>query len=142
MKFTTSRFTNFFHHLHSYHDETWRAVIADESAVTTIVAAAVEPTAAPAPEEARAFERIAALAGVSAQPPPEIQVTRVELAEPFALLVQSPEPIAWSRTTLELLRATRPGAPVVTPQRAKLTDVAFAIADPNEESSARNRACA
>jgi hypothetical protein len=134
-QFTTSKFTNFFHHLHSYRDETWRAAMADESAVTAAVSAAVEPTMAAEPDEGRAFEQMAALAGVSTQPPPpEVQVTRLELAEPFALLVRSPEPIAWNRTSLELLRATRPGAPVTTPRRAKLTDVAFAIADPNEES--------
>jgi hypothetical protein len=133
-QFTTSRFANFFHHLHSYRDETWRAVMADEPSVTAAVSAAVEPTTAAAPDEERAFEQMAALAGVSTQSPPEVQVTRLELAEPFALLVRSPEPIAWSRTSLELLQATRPGAPVLIPGRAKLTDVAFAVADPNEES--------
>jgi hypothetical protein len=86
-------------------------------------------------DEARAFEQIAALAGVTMQPMlPEVQVTRLELVEPVALLVQNPEPIDWRRTALELSRATRPGAPVVTPQWAKLTDVTFGMSDPNEES--------
>jgi hypothetical protein len=135
-QFTTSRFANFFHQVHSYRDETWRAATADAGAVTAAVGAAVEAATAPSADEARAFEQIATLAGVDTQPPPaELQVTRLELAEPFALLVRSPEPIGWSRTTFELLRATRPGAPVVPPRWAKLTDVAFAIAEPNEESA-------
>ncbi|PVE22767.1 hypothetical protein DC522_19155 [Microvirga sp. KLBC 81] len=134
-QFTTSRYVNFFHHLHSYRDETWRAALSDAVAVAAAVGAAVAPAAAPSADEGRAFEQLAALAGVGSQPPPaEVQVTRLEIAQPFALLVHSPEPIAWSRTAIELLRATRPGAPVVAPRRAKLTDVSFATAEPNEES--------
>lgn len=134
-QFTTSQFTNFFHHLHSFRDETWRAIVANEAAVVAAVSAAVGPATATSTDEARAFEQIAALDGVTQQPaPPEVQVTRLELVEPFALLVQSPEPIDWSRTTVELFRLTRPAPPVVGPQRAKLTDVAFGASDPNEES--------
>jgi|GEM_PF-476606 len=133
-KFTTSTFTNFFHHLHSYRDELWRSVVSDESAVSAAVAAAVAPAAAPSPEEARAFESLAVLAAVDTQLPPEVQVTRLELAEPFALLVRSPEPIEWDRTSLELLRTTRPGAPIVVPGRAKLTDVTFSATDAGQES--------
>ncbi len=134
-QFTTSRFANFVHHLHSYRDETWRAVTADSGAVAAAVAAAVKPTAPASPDEARAYEQITDLAGLATQPPPpEIQVTRLELAEPFALLVRGPEPIEWGRTALELRRATRSGAPIVAPRTAKLIDVAFATADPNEES--------
>jgi len=141
-RFTTSRFTNFFHHLHSYRDETWRTVLADEAAVSAAVGAAVEHTAATSLDEARAFEQIATLAGLTTQPnPTEVQVTRLQLEgvsgedpRPFAFLVQASEPIDWSRTELELSRAIRPGVPVVTPLDAKLTDVTFGASEPNEES--------
>jgi hypothetical protein len=141
-KFTTSLFTNFFHHLHSYRDETWRAEITDDARVAAAIAAAAEPATAPSDGEARAYEELADLAGLTTQPnPPEVQVTRLELGdgssaspEPFALLVQCSEPVGWSRTELELSHAERPGVPILTPQEAKLTDVTFGASEPNEES--------
>jgi hypothetical protein len=142
-RFTTSQFTNFFHHLHSYRDDTWRTVLTDSAAVTAAISAAADPAMLPADQEARAYEELAKLAGLTTLPnPSELQVTRLELgdgstssAAPVALLVQCAEPIDWRRTSLELTYAELAGVPAQTPQEAKLTDVTFGALQPNEESA-------
>lgn len=142
--FTTSRFTNFFHQLHSFQDETWRAALAPTVDVAAIAAAAVPPTTptAPSEAEARAYEALAAevLGAAAAQNPAEVQVTRVERTEPdgtvltLALLIQGPEPIDWKRTHLEVQRAERQVLQPELPGGVKLTDVTLGTNEPNEES--------
>jgi alpha-tubulin suppressor-like RCC1 family protein len=135
--FTTSLFANFFHHLHSFQDETWRATLAPTVNIAPWVAAAVPPTTPPLEAEARAYEALATqvLGTAAMQSPPEIQVSRVEReGQPLAFLVQSPEPIDWQRTDLQILRADRWALSPTLPGALKLTDVSFGTTQPNEES--------
>jgi hypothetical protein len=142
--FTTSRFTDFLHHLHSFDDETWRLDLAPPPALAAALAAAAPPDAPPADAEAerRAYEALAAALGTAARrAPARVEATRLHGAgAAWALLVRSPEPIDWRRTTLEVLfaagrapRAGRPGA-------LKLTAVGFAAAAAHVELLARETA--
>ena len=129
-QFTTSLFANFFHHLHSYQDETWRVAVeaADVASALPALGKAVPPDAPPTDEEARAYETLAtALLGQTArQNPREVQVTRVDISGvPSAYLVQSPEPIEWRRTALALLRTDFARTEPATPGRVKLAAVNF-----------------
>ena len=145
-QFTTSQFANFFHHLHSFQDETWSADLANiespptDSQIADWVSKAVELSALsnlPSDEEARAYEALATaiLGSAARQNPPEVQVTRIERnGETIAFLVQSPEPIDWKRTDLEVLRADRWVPRPELPGTVKLTDVTFGTTQPNEES--------
>ncbi|HEY4564331.1 MAG TPA: hypothetical protein VIJ36_15210, partial [Thermoanaerobaculia bacterium] len=52
---TTSLYANFFHHLHSYQDETWKADLGTDPAVDALLSEAVAPSfSPPAEREARA----------------------------------------------------------------------------------------
>lgn len=140
-KFTTSLFANFFHHLHSFRDETWRVELPSgelsSTAISELVAAAVPPTAAPSEGEARAYETLAnqVLGQATLQNPPEIQVTRVEQNNlALAFLVQSPEPIDWLRTSLEVLRSERQVSASTVPGIVKLTNATLGTTQPNEEA--------
>src|SRR5262249_23751222 len=67
--------------------------------------------------------------------PTEVQVSRIEQdGAPLALLVQSPEPIDWSRTTVTFAFADRSAPAGALPGDAKLTDVTFGSAQANGES--------
>jgi hypothetical protein len=136
-QFTTSRFANFFHQMHSFQDETWRVQLAPTADVTELLAQAVPPATPPSDIEARAYVTLAAkVLGQSAnQNPPEVQVTWVEQeGEILALLLQSPEPIDWKRTELQVMESKRPIAPPTIPGNVKLTDASFGTSQPNEES--------
>ncbi|MCP4257776.1 MAG: hypothetical protein GY774_09655 [Planctomycetes bacterium] len=142
--FTTSQFANFFHHLHSFQDETWREELEREEPpdadVTALVAKAVplaDVSSEPSDEEARAYEALVehVLSQAARQLPPEVQLTRVERdGKALAFLIQSPEPIDWKRTDLEVLRADRRVPLPELPGAVKLTDVTFGMTQPNEES--------
>lgn len=139
--FTTSLFTNFFHHMHSYQDETWRVVLAAAAPIDEPLALAAPIGVPPSETEARAYEEIASLAGLATVPDPdEVQVVRVEAerpetstVEPVGLLVQCAEPIDWTRTDLQVLRATRLREPTVAPGSVKLTDTVLGGFSANEE---------
>ena len=130
-EFTTSLFANFFHHLHSYQDETWRAVV-DETVAAAIVPAlqkAVSPSTSPSDEEARAYEKLAAaaLGPTARQNSPEVQVSRIEIdGESLAFLVQSPEPFDWSRTEISFWRTGLARTEPALPANVKLAAVNFA----------------
>jgi hypothetical protein len=139
-KFTTSQFVNFFHHLHSYQDEVWPVTLPESADIAPDVAQAVAlpaPPTPPADAEQRAFDSLAAsvLGQDATRIPQEVQVTRIARGgDVLALLVQSPEPIDWTRTLLDVSQVSR-WAPAPNPPRAvKLTDVTFGNAQPNEES--------
>jgi len=133
-KFTTSKFTNFFHHLHSFQDEIWRMplpsnVLGDEE-LSALLARAVAPDTLLSDDEARAYETLAeaVLKQGARQNPPEVQITRVERSpQGIAFLVQSPEPIDWKRITLEVLRADEQVRSLKLPDAVKLTDATFGI---------------
>jgi hypothetical protein len=129
-QFTTSLFANFFHHLHSYQDETWRVAFeeAEVAGALPAVGKAVTPATPPSDEEARAYETLAsALLGPAArQNPREVQVTRVDIGgAPLAYLVRSPEPIDWRRTSLDLLRTDFARTESALPGKVKLAAVNF-----------------
>lgn len=119
--FTTSRYRNFFHHMHSYQDETWPVDL---------------PVSVPAMgEESRTFENLWAqlptqatqttAAAVTANPT-EVQVTRIENNSlPAMFLVQTLEPLEWNRITLEVRRAPKQSVPFHFPGTVKITDVSF-----------------
>ena len=142
-QFTTSQFANFFHHLHSFQDETWHVELTEnepplsEPEIAALVGKAATPTTTPSDDEARAYQALAehVLGPAARQNPPEVQVTRVARnGEALALLIQSPEPIDWSRTDLVVLRAERQVSPPELPGAVKLTNVTFGTTQPNEES--------
>jgi len=127
-QFTTSLYANFFHHLHSYQDETWRAAVEKVPDARPAMAKAVNPITPPTEDEARAYETLAtAVLGQAArQNPPEVQVTRVEIdGAPLAFLVQSPEPIDWLRTEIALRRTDFTRTEPVLPGKVKLAAANF-----------------
>lgn len=128
-QFTTSRFANFFHHLHSYQDETWRATVEGVPGAYPAMAQAVKPTAPPTDDEVRAYETLATavLGSAARQNPPEVQVSRVEIdGTPLAFLVRSPEPIDWLRAEITLSRTSFARTEPALPAKAKLAAVNFA----------------
>jgi hypothetical protein len=140
-QFTTSQFANFFHQLHSFQDETWvvelPAGAPPDADIAALVAAGALPNDTPSEAEARAYDTLAehVLGSGARQNPPQVQVTRVERAgAALALLVQSPEPIDWKRTKLEVLRAERRAPQPELPTAVKLTDITLGASQPNEES--------
>jgi hypothetical protein len=128
-QFTTSLFANFFHHLHSYQDETWRVAIEGVASVAyPAIAKAMKPSVPRTEDETRAYETLAtAVLGQAArQNPTEVQVTRVEIDNArLAFLVQSPEPIDWHRTELSLLRTDFTRTEPALPGKVKLTAANF-----------------
>jgi hypothetical protein len=134
--FTTSNFADFFHHLHSFNDDSWTTAAADGN-VAAEIAAAVAPATAVSDAEMRAYTSFATkvLGSAAQNAVKSVEAHRVTVADAgIGLLVRSPEPIDWRRAALELLFA--PGlidAPAV-PGIAKLTDVSPGGASPNDES--------
>lgn len=128
-QFTTSLFSNFTHHLHSYQDETWHASIEAGPGILPTLDKAVSPTTPPSDDEARAYETLAtAVLGQRArQNPREVQVTRVEIdGASLAFLLQSPEPLLdWSRIDVLCWRnsLTLPSSPL--PKTLKLIEAKF-----------------
>lgn len=136
-RFTTSQFSSFFSHLHSFGDETWRNTLPAGTGLTPESAAAVALGGVPAEAELRAFDSLAARVITDAGTPPEprVRVTRIEDAgSPLAFLVDSHEPIDWLRTTLAVSRNPRELLPRSLPKIVKLAGVTFGANDANEES--------
>ena len=135
-QFITSRFVNFFHHLHSFQDETWRLAPPSHPGLTELLSRGVELTSALTEDEARAYDSLAEiLLGASAKAPAEVQVSRLDRdgAGPL-LLLRSPEPIDWKRTSLSLQRAAEAAPRPEIPHEIKLMDVSFASSPDGEES--------
>lgn len=136
--FTTSRFANFHHQLHSYQDETWPVRAVNPAALTAALAVAATPPAGPAaplPAESAAYEQaLTAIFGSPARPlPSAVQVSRVD---ELVWLLESPEPIDWTRTSLAVrVAAGRYPAPGGPSGALKLTGaVSGATAAPNDET--------
>jgi hypothetical protein len=138
--FTTSRFANFFHQLHSYQDETWRLALGaapSDSAIAELVGKGVVPATGLDDTETRAYDALAEqiLGPAAWQCPSEVQVTKIERGtSALALLVQSPEPIDWQRTSLAIMRATDFTIHWHPPGAVKLTDITIGTQQPNQES--------
>jgi hypothetical protein len=122
-KFTTSRFTDFFHHLNSGSGHTWPAPLANVSGVAAAVAASVPLaglTATVVDGEARAFMVLAekAIGQAAHQDADAVEATALAAdGDTVALLVRTAEPIDWARATLAVSRLT--GS---TPDVAAMTD--------------------
>ena len=131
--FTTSKFANFFHHLHSYQDETWLL----NGNVAALEPRAVPPATAPGEQEQRDYEAVAAtvLGQAATARPEQTEVARLQQGgQARGFLVRTPEPIDWRRVGVQLTRAERALARTEPPGAVKLTAASFAVADPNEET--------
>ncbi|HVR96334.1 MAG TPA: hypothetical protein VMW27_06960, partial [Thermoanaerobaculia bacterium] len=124
--FITSRFADFFHHLHSFQDETWVLEAAPPAGLKELVAAAGAPGSLPGEAEHRAFDAVAASLGAEVRRAPEtVEALRLEQGgSAWALLLRSPEPLDWKRTDLQVLVVLRdlpqprpPGAVKITEAR-------------------------
>ena len=130
--FTTSKFTNFFHHMHSFQDETW-ATSADLPAISNRFSVSLPPSE----EEARAFEALLknVPTGAAARSLKEVQVTQIKRNhEAIAFLFQSPEPVNWDRTEIKIKTAPPEALRSHLPGVAKITDVGFGSTSPKQES--------
>ena len=134
--FITSRYANFHHQIHSYLDETWLATI-DTNAISPAdiqqhLTHSVQLNSIgerPSYNESMAYDVIAQAAiGVQSRTPPEnVEATRVQYGdESIALLLRSPEPIDWSRTTLQVSRVLGKRLSPSIPGALKITNVSFA----------------
>lgn len=133
-KFTTSNFSNFFHLMHSYQDETWIAAVAaqtDTSTISNLIDQAVDtsmPTITVPPSESEAH---------SYAPPKECykrKQLKFKSQRLFAFLFQSPEPIDWKRISLEVQINHRPALFPELPNSLKLTNVSFSTSSPDDDS--------
>ncbi|MFP4625772.1 MAG: hypothetical protein ACLFNI_04165 [Natronomonas sp.] len=145
--FTTSKFANFFHHAHSFQDETWGAA-ADLTATSADPTANINDDAdidldyadvgtvvPPTQSEVRSFDAaLSTLAGdgpldqLLTQRPDRMSVTRFDGEDaPLAFLLQSPEPIDWARTELAVRYADVDVPAPAVPDVAKLTDVTLGV---------------
>jgi hypothetical protein len=135
---TTSLYANFFHHLHSFQDETWKATLAADPDVDAMLNAALAPSFVPPDEnEARAYETLAgrALGAAALQNSERVEITRVDRAGNAAIfLLRSPEPIDPKRTELALSQSARSTPTGIAPSALKLTDAALGANRPAEES--------
>jgi len=139
--FTTSRFVDVHHHLHSFQDDVWVTPAASPAQLGAPLAASVGlATVAPGSlvgdAEARAFTALAGamLGAASGTRPPQVDVHRVTVDDaPVGLLVRSPEPIDWARTTLAVTRAGGSVPAGGPPGPVKLTGLAPGGETPNDE---------
>lgn len=113
--FTTSRFTDFFHQIHSATGETWQAPLPDLAGVPDAVAVAVPLASLPAAvgdAESRAYMALAEKAtGQAARKDPlRLEASALTTgADTVGLLLRTAEPVDWSRTTLTINCASGPG---------------------------------
>lgn len=134
--FVTSKYTNFHHHLHSYSDQLFdgapgtsltTADLAAHVAVSVALSVAGDGLGAVADAERRAFEALEtkALGTAALLAPERLEVVRVSASgEPVALLIRSPEPLLWERTTLQV-SVSGDATPLAVPGDVKLSDVSF-----------------
>lgn len=134
--FTTGWYANFFHHLHSYLDETWRLTLPEGGDLAAAQGQAVVPTTPATEAEYRAYADLAqvALQGNAHALPPEVQVSRIAQGNATkGWLLQSPEPILWDRVALALKRTALMAPSGQVPGPLKLTALNFSQASPDEE---------
>lgn len=131
---TTSLYANFFHHLHSYQDETWPFDLGSEPVPAEAALLTFNP---PSEEEARAYETLAdkVLGQAARQNPPRVEVTRLNrTGQAPAFLLRIPEPLDWKRVELEVSGTGRHLSAPAVPGDLKLTDISFGAAKPEEET--------
>ena len=142
-KFTTSAFTDFRHHVHSYQSVAFRAALPDLNDVAAALGQAVSTTAIdqpPTEAESRAYDAIAvkALGTAARQPATRLDVSRVEQAGvALGFLVRTADPFDWPRTSLALLRAPAQTLTPASPNGPRVIGATFAggaVPQPNDES--------
>jgi hypothetical protein len=145
-KFTTSRFADFTHHVHSFRNLVFRSALADLNGVSTAVTAAVDlasslAQADPTPAEVNAYEMLSAkaLGTASHQKTDGLDITRIEHnGKAICLLIRTGEPIDWRRTTLKFSQTGQPQQLVPQPPEGlRAITVGFASGSspqPNSES--------
>jgi hypothetical protein len=103
--FLTSRFRNFADHLGSFENKTWRVELPPTANVASLIGAARPVSDPPSDAESRAYDALLAqLPPVALSP--VVRATRVEQnGSGIAFLIQSPEPLDWSRIDLQVLHA-------------------------------------
>lgn len=126
-EFTASLFANFFHHLHSFQDETWPKPLGaapNDNDIGVIVDTAVSPEEPVTEEEAQNFERLEELLfdPQATQLPQQVEVTRASRNEDNLMFyVKSPEPLDWSRVEIGLSHTEHLMESSSVPGSAKLT---------------------
>ncbi len=139
-QFTTSLFTDFFHQLHSYQDETWLIELPIESIsdndFAAILTRSVNPATQTSENEVRAYDQMVTALNRSLVPNPQrVEVNRIERnGRTVAFWVHTSEPLDWMRTELTFQRLPGVAPAISLPGIAKLTKVAHAAVTPNEES--------
>lgn len=134
--FTTSGFADFVHQLHSYEDRVWEGN-ATAGQVAAAAGAAVDAASAPTDAEARAYVALAdaVLGAAASQPPKQTEIHRLSVGGAgAALLLRSPEPIDWKRTSLVVEHAPGERSTVDAPAELKLIDRGVGSGSPNDES--------
>ena len=134
--FTTSKFANFLHQLHSFEDEVWQDTLPGPE-IAAIRAASVPLANAPSMDEGRAWAEAAqqpGLAALLAQEPAALELTRIGDTTAEALLIRCPEPLAPGRVDLALSHSDEPLAEFARPGALKLTGVTRSGSDPNAET--------
>ena len=143
--FTTSLYTNFYHHIHSYNDECW--LLALEPGVSLLVNDAIALSQLQTPDpgwpsnsqpDVKAYENLIAASSVlrtaDQRVVDRIEVSRlIQQGNPVGLFLSSPEPIDWRRTTLELFHAPTLLESSTPSDAVKLTEITHDPSDPSKE---------
>lgn len=142
--FITSKYSDFFHHLHSFDDQLFgavagggltAAVLASQAAAAiALPSVAAAPGLGPVQEaEARAFDALeeATLGNLKLRKVERIELSRASASATSALLLRSAEPIRWERVSLVVQTAPGP-LDLGVPGALKLTGVSFS-SDPQQE---------
>ena len=137
-QFATSRYAHFEHQIHSYQHHSWLHTV-DDACIDLLGADTGTPEATPSVDEQRrwrALEASPSLDQLLRAAPTEFEVTRLADSQQTtrALLVRSPEPIDWARTTIALSLAGERGVPSSPPDDLKLLSVRRHPTDPSRES--------
>jgi YVTN family beta-propeller protein len=133
--FTTSKFTNFYHQIHSFQDRLWtadRTTPLDLSAAVSSLPTGELPAQSVTDMEARAYDDLAlqALGSASAQDPPQLDITRLEHANAvLGWLVRSPEPIDYTRAQITLSAVPRILARGKAPGAVKIAEAELGDAE-------------
>ena len=136
--FTTSRYANFAHQIHSFEDETWRLDV--PAALLPLLDAAALASQATSQKEQRdwrALEAAKPLDGTMRAQPTVTEVTRLQReGQTVAFLLRSPEPVDWSRCSAKLSHADGMVPVPSKPRVAKLCSIQRHRDNPNLESVA------
>jgi YVTN family beta-propeller protein len=137
--FTTSKYTNFYHQVHSFQDRTW---MLDQPTPLNLSAAVsslpngqlpcAPPTQTVTENEVSAYDNLTSgvLGPASAQDPPQLEVTRLEQANAIlGWLVRGPEPVDYTRAEITLSAAPRRLAHGVAPGAVKIAEAELGDAE-------------